>query len=157
MTGAPDRVWLCAAEGPRVVRPAKPQQRPVADALRRPSRPRLPLRHAAAEVLSLIHIYPRGVLLEKEVGGQEVNIRNLSGNRTLVEFGAGDEVQVTAGPDGVRFLLVAGAPIQEPVAWHGPIVMNTRAELETAKMCIRDSPSCFGPIWACMSTGTRSG
>jgi hypothetical protein len=82
--------------------------------------------------------HPRGVLLEKEVGGQEVNIRDLSGNRTLVEFGAGDEVQVTAGPDGVRFLLVAGAPIQEPVAWHGPIVMNTRAELETAMRELRN-------------------
>lgn len=75
---------------------------------------------------------PRGVLLEKEVGGQEVNIRDLSGNRTLLEFGKGDEVTVQAGPDGVRFLLVAGAPIQEPVAWHGPIVMNTQAELQQA-------------------------
>jgi len=76
--------------------------------------------------------HPRGVLLEKEVLGQELNIRDLSGNRTLVEFGAGDEVTVQAGPDGIRFLLVSGAPIQEPVAWHGPIVMNTQAELRQA-------------------------
>jgi redox-sensitive bicupin YhaK (pirin superfamily) len=75
---------------------------------------------------------PEGVLLEKEVRGQEVNIRDLSGNRTLVRFGAGDEVTVTAGPDGVRFLLVSGAPIEEPVAWAGPIVMNTEAELRQA-------------------------
>jgi quercetin 2,3-dioxygenase len=75
---------------------------------------------------------PRGVLLEKEVAGREVNIRDLSGNRTLIEFGAGDEVTVQAGPDGVRFLLISGAPIQEPVAWHGPIVMNTQAELQKA-------------------------
>lgn len=75
---------------------------------------------------------PRGVLLEKEVMGQEVNIRDLSGNRTLVRFGTGDEVTVTAGPEGVRFLLIAGAPIEEPVAWHGPIVMNTEAELRQA-------------------------
>jgi redox-sensitive bicupin YhaK (pirin superfamily) len=75
---------------------------------------------------------PTGVLLEKEVAGQEVNIRDMSGNRTLVRFGTGDEVTVQAGPEGVRFLLISGAPIQEPVAWHGPIVMNTRAELETA-------------------------
>ena len=47
-----------------------------------------------------------GVLLEKEVKGKEVNIRDLSGNRTLVRFGAGDEVTVTAGPEGVRFLLI---------------------------------------------------
>ncbi len=72
---------------------------------------------------------PFGVLLEKEVGGEEYNIRDLSGNRTLVKFGTGDEVTVQAGPEGIRFLLISGAPIQEPVAWHGPIVMNTREEL----------------------------
>jgi redox-sensitive bicupin YhaK (pirin superfamily) len=81
---------------------------------------------------------PRGVLLEKEVQGREVNIRDLSGDRTLVNFGTGDEVVVTAGPDGVRFLLVAGAPLQEPVAWHGPIVMNTRDELRQAMRDLRN-------------------
>ncbi|WP_170381596.1 pirin family protein [Ruegeria atlantica] len=75
---------------------------------------------------------PTGVLLEKEVAGEEVNIRDLSGNRTLIRFGTGDEVTVQAGPEGVRFLLISGAPIAEPVAWHGPIVMNTQAELEQA-------------------------
>ena len=74
----------------------------------------------------------RGVLLEKEVAGQELNIRDLSGNRTLVQFDAGDEIVVQAGPDGIRFLLVSGAPIEEPVAWHGPIVMNTQAEIRRA-------------------------
>jgi quercetin 2,3-dioxygenase len=81
---------------------------------------------------------PKGVLLEKEVRGQEVNIRDLSGNRTLVEFGTGDEVTVQAGDDGVRFLLISGAPIQEPVAWHGPIVMNTQAELQQAMADLRN-------------------
>ncbi len=75
---------------------------------------------------------PTGVLLEKEVQGQEVNIRDMSGNRTLIRFGSGDEVTVQAGVEGLRFLLVSGAPIAEPVAWHGPIVMNTQAELRTA-------------------------
>ena len=75
---------------------------------------------------------PQGVRLEKEVFGEEVNIRDLSGNRTLVRFGTGDEVTVTAGPEGLRFLLISGAPIEEPVAWHGPIVMNTREELMQA-------------------------
>ncbi|MCV6824948.1 MULTISPECIES: pirin family protein [Halocynthiibacter] len=75
---------------------------------------------------------PTGVLLEKEVRGQEVNIRDMSGNRTLVRFGTGDEISVQAGEKGLRFLLVSGAPIQEPVAWHGPIVMNTREELQQA-------------------------
>ena len=72
---------------------------------------------------------PKGILLEKEVMGQELNIRDMSGNRTLVRFGTGDEIAVQAGDHGIRFLLVAGTPIQEPVAWHGPIVMNTREEL----------------------------
>ncbi|WP_417817627.1 pirin family protein [Tritonibacter scottomollicae] len=75
---------------------------------------------------------PTGVLLEKEVAGHEVNIRDMSGDRTLVRFGTGDEVTVQAGPEGVRFLLISGAPIEEPVAWHGPIVMNTQAELQKA-------------------------
>jgi len=75
---------------------------------------------------------PSGVLLEKEVMGEEVNIRDMSCNRTLNRFGTGDEVTVQAGPEGIRFLLISGAPINKPVAWHGPIVMNTQAELRQA-------------------------
>ena len=75
---------------------------------------------------------PKGIFLEKEVLGQELNIRDMSGNRTLVQFGTGDEIVVQAGHQGIRFLLVAGTPIKEPVAWYGPIVMNTREELQTA-------------------------
>ena len=75
---------------------------------------------------------PFGVMVEKEVNGEEIHLRDMSGNRTLVVFGSGDEVVVQAGEQGVRFLLVSGAPLKEPVAWHGPIVMNTRAELMTA-------------------------
>ena len=75
---------------------------------------------------------PSGVLLEKEVAGAELNIRDLSGDRTLIRFGSGDAVTMQAGPEGVRFLLISGAPIDEPVAWHGPIVMNTQAELRQA-------------------------
>lgn len=81
---------------------------------------------------------PIGVRLEKEVAGQEVNIRDLSGNRTLVRFGTGDEVTVTAGPQGIRFLLISGQPLQEPVAWHGPIVMNTEAEIAQAMRELRN-------------------
>ena len=81
---------------------------------------------------------PRGVLLEKEVAGEELNIRDMSGNRTLIEFGTGDEVTVQAGDNGVRFLLISGAPLQEPVAWHGPIVMNTQAELQQAMADLRN-------------------
>ncbi|GGE38482.1 pirin family protein [Actibacterium pelagium] len=81
---------------------------------------------------------PTGVLLEKEVMGEELNIRDMSGNRTLVKFGTGDEITVQAGEEGVRFLLVSGAPIQEPVAWHGPIVMNTQQEILQAMQDLRN-------------------
>ena len=57
---------------------------------------------------------------------------SLADDRTLVLFDRGDEVVVTAGDDGVRFLLISGQPLKEPVAWYGPVVMNTRAELQTA-------------------------
>ena len=55
-----------------------------------------------------------------------------AGNRSLVLFDRGDEVVVQAGDEGIRFLLVSGKPIDEPVAWYGPIVMNTQEELQEA-------------------------
>lgn len=75
---------------------------------------------------------PFGVLTEKELDGQEIQIRENTGNRSLVIFDQGDEITVQAGEQGIRFLLVSGKPIQEPVAWYGPIVMNTRTELQQA-------------------------
>jgi redox-sensitive bicupin YhaK (pirin superfamily) len=53
-------------------------------------------------------------------------------NRSLILFDQGDEVTVQAGDDGIRFLLISGKPIEEPVAWYGPIVMNTQEELQHA-------------------------
>jgi redox-sensitive bicupin YhaK (pirin superfamily) len=53
-------------------------------------------------------------------------------NRSLVLFDRGDEVTVQAGEDGIRFLLVSGQPLEEPVAWYGPIVMNTQEQLQQA-------------------------
>jgi redox-sensitive bicupin YhaK (pirin superfamily) len=61
-----------------------------------------------------------------------------SGNRSLVLFDAGDEVTVQAGEQGIRFLLVSGKPIEEPVAWYGPIVMNTDQELQQAYAELRN-------------------
>lgn len=76
---------------------------------------------------------PFGVLTEREGGnGEEVLVREQTGNRSLVLFDSGDEVVVQAGDEGVRFLLVSGEPIREPVAWYGPIVMNTSDELRQA-------------------------
>jgi redox-sensitive bicupin YhaK (pirin superfamily) len=53
-------------------------------------------------------------------------------DRSLVLFDRGDELEIQAGENGIRFLLVSGKPLQEPVAWYGPIVMNTQQQLRTA-------------------------
>lgn len=55
-----------------------------------------------------------------------------TGNYSLVLFDNGDEVVVQAGEKGIRFLLVSGKPLEEPVAWRGPIVMNTQEQLQRA-------------------------
>jgi quercetin 2,3-dioxygenase len=75
---------------------------------------------------------PFGALREEVVNGEEVVVRDKVGNRSLVVFDSGDEVAVQAGEEGVRFLLVSGRPLREPIAWHGPIVMNTQAEIRKA-------------------------
>jgi hypothetical protein len=59
-------------------------------------------------------------------------------NRSLVLFDSGDEIVVQAGDQGIRFLLVSGKPLEEPVAWYGPIVMNTNAQLQQAIAELRD-------------------
>jgi len=71
---------------------------------------------------------PLGVLHEKP-GPIEIVAREPVGDRSLVLFDSGDEVVVQAGEHGIRFLLVSGKPLEEPVAWYGPIVMNTRQEI----------------------------
>jgi quercetin 2,3-dioxygenase len=75
---------------------------------------------------------PRGVLTEATDGSDHVARDHDTGNRSLVLFDSGDEVIVQAGDEGIRFLLVSGKPLEEPVAWYGPIVMNTQDELRQA-------------------------
>ena len=74
---------------------------------------------------------PFGVLVEQP-GPVEIVARDPVGDRSLVMFSDGDEVVVNAGEHGIRFLLISGRPLQEPVAWYGPIVMNTQGELRQA-------------------------
>jgi redox-sensitive bicupin YhaK (pirin superfamily) len=59
-------------------------------------------------------------------------------NRTLVLFDEGDEISVRAGANGIRFLLISGRPLHEPVAWYGPIVMNTQEQLQQAFAELRE-------------------
>ncbi len=79
---------------------------------------------------------PRAV--RTEWVGDASGTPELTGNRSLVLFDSGDEITVHAGDAGIRFLLVSGRPIAEPVAWQGPIVMNTPAELERAYAELHD-------------------
>ena len=82
---------------------------------------------------------PRGVLTERVgEGGGDTLVRDETGNRSLVLFDSGDEITVQAGDAGIRFLLVSGRPLEEPVAWQGPIVMNTPEELRRAYAELRD-------------------
>ena len=60
------------------------------------------------------------------------------GNRSLVLFDRGDDISVQAGDEGIRFLLVSGKPIEEPVAWYRPIVMNTQEQLSEAMEELQD-------------------
>jgi len=80
---------------------------------------------------------PQGVLTEQTDGSETIR-REAAGNRSLVLFDRGDEVVVNAGDEGIRFLLVSGKPIEEPVAWYGPIVMNTKAQLQQAMEELRE-------------------
>ena len=113
---------------------------------RRASARRLPVeigRHAFAYVFEGSGTFsgasePFGVLTEKETPAGETLVRERTGNRSLVVFDSGDEVTVQAGDEGIRFLLVSGKPIEEPVAWYGPIVMNTQAELQQAVAELRN-------------------
>jgi len=75
---------------------------------------------------------PQGVLTDTTGELDDHPVREPAGDRSLVLFDRGDEITVQAGETGLRFLLVSGTPLEEPVAWHGPIVMNTESELRQA-------------------------
>ena len=102
-------------------------------------RKRLPVektRHAFAYVFSGSGKFcnasaPLAVPTES-LGWADTALPTEADNRSLILFDSGDDVEVQAGEDGIRFLLVSGKPLQEPVAWYGPIVMNTQAELQQA-------------------------
>jgi redox-sensitive bicupin YhaK (pirin superfamily) len=80
---------------------------------------------------------PQAVLTESAVDPGAEPVYDAK-NHSLVLFDRGDEIIVRAGPEGIRFLLVSGQPLEEPVAWQGPIVMNTQAELRQAWSELQD-------------------
>ena len=83
---------------------------------------------------------PKGVATDRvgPTGMAAGTVVEQTGNRSLVLFDRGDEVTVQAGDEGIRFLLVSGKPLKEPVAWYGPIVMNTEEQLRQAWAELRD-------------------
>jgi hypothetical protein len=102
-------------------------------------RKRIPVeysRHAFAYVFdgsgSFRDASPPQPVKTEPVDGSDTPPADTIGNHSLILFDQGDEVVVQAGDEGVRFLLVSGEPIEEPVAWYGPIVMNTKDELQQA-------------------------
>ena len=95
-------------------------------------------RHAFAYVFAGFGTFrdasnPRPVLTDNTGTSTDDNaVYNDARDRSLIVFDRGDEVTVQAGPEGIRFLLVSGKPLEEPVAWYGPIVMNTKEQLRQA-------------------------
>jgi redox-sensitive bicupin YhaK (pirin superfamily) len=80
---------------------------------------------------------PQAVLTEQVSKPDAAPVYDVK-NHSLVLFDRGDEIVVQAGPEGIRFLLVSGKPIEEPVAWYGPIVMNTQDQLAQAMSELQD-------------------
>jgi redox-sensitive bicupin YhaK (pirin superfamily) len=80
---------------------------------------------------------PQAVLTESGLDPNAAPVYDAA-NHSLVLFDRGDEITVQAGPEGIRFLLVSGKPIEEPVAWYGPIVMNTQEQLREAMAQLQD-------------------
>ena len=80
---------------------------------------------------------PKAVLTEDATAPQAEPVYDAA-NHSLVLFDRGDEIAVHAGPEGIRFLLVSGKPLEEPVAWYGPIVMNTQGQLKQAMIDLQE-------------------
>jgi hypothetical protein len=80
---------------------------------------------------------PKAVLTE-QAADPNAPARYDASNHSLVLFDRGDEIVVQAGNEGIRFLLVSGKPIEQPVAWYGPIVMNTSEQLRQAVAELQD-------------------
>ena len=79
-----------------------------------------------AEATVFLYIVEGAAIMDGQKQPEQVE------SHRAVLFGDGDSVALRAGPEGVRLLLFAGRPLREPVAWGGPIVMNTREELQQA-------------------------
>ncbi len=90
--------------------------------------------HAGYTVFAYV-LQGQGAFEPAESDGEPA--RNID-HETLVIYADGDQLDIHAGQEGVRFVLLAGKPIREPVAFYGPMVMNTTQELEQAFQELRD-------------------
>ncbi|MEP7118163.1 MAG: pirin-like C-terminal cupin domain-containing protein, partial [Acidobacteriota bacterium] len=91
-------------------------------------------RDAAVPRPVVTDVVTEGALLDDDQATAGTDVAN----RSLTVFDAGDEIRVRAGEHGLRFLLVSGAPIREPIAWRGPVVMNSQEELAQAFAQLRN-------------------
>ncbi len=91
-------------------------------------------RDASAPRPVVTDVVTEGALLDDDAATPGTDVAN----RSLTVFDAGDEIRVRAGERGLRFLLVSGAPIREPIAWRGPVVMNSQEELQQAFAQLRN-------------------
>lgn len=94
---------------------------------------------AASGRMEFVHPAPRGHTAFVFVhGGEGTIVDTAVTDGSLVLFGDGDELAAKAGSQPLKMLLLSGRPLREPIAWGGPIVMNTRAELDLAFRELRD-------------------
>ncbi len=90
------------------------------------------IRETPADHTVLAYVFEGQGIFGEMTSTQGKGEHSLLGNTTLIVFGEGEQVRVATETEGVRFLLITGKPLHEPVAWYGPIVMNTQEELRTA-------------------------
>ena len=99
--------------------------------------PMSPENNGFAYVFSGSGIFGEAETVGAPVSASQAPSASEATNRTLVLFGEGDAIRVRAGSNGIRFILAFGKPLREPVAWHGPIVMNTQDEIRQALQELR--------------------
>jgi redox-sensitive bicupin YhaK (pirin superfamily) len=87
---------------------------------------------SGSETVSLPLAQSHNAFLYVFEGSLHIDKKKINQGNVILLNRDGDSVELSVGSSGARFLVAAGKPLGEPIAWYGPIVMNTRTELETA-------------------------